>query len=340
MEIRLVKNNVKAIVNLNGGCLTSVLIDDDQYLWQNESGKWPNLVQKPGAPSQPAPILFPITGPLQTLDQIAKTKDLEKINNRYLINGKFYDGKVTGYFFENQFYEMKQHGFLRNSLFSVLEKSDDACSLSFKSNDETKKIYPFDFEIMLAYQLTPTGVIVNYDVKNTGKKPLPFNIGDHPGFKVEGDIEDYWLKLDSQHDVILGYQTEDGLQEVVCKDGVIGLKREMFADGQAVIIDDIVAKKVTLFKKDEEKLRYNIEADNLLLWSADIDHFICLEPWYGELELFNQMEQNLELGKIKQLAPGENFSYARRLSFYNNDFLNRLKSIRQILSKSEKNYSK
>lgn len=235
---------------------------------------------------------------------------------------------------------MKQHGFLRNSVFTVLEKSDEACILFFKSNDETKKIYPFDFEIVLAYQLTPTGVIVNYDVKNTGKINLPFNIGDHPGFKVEGNIEDYRLKLDNKDEVLLSYQTETGLQEMVCKDGVIGLKREMFADGQAVIIEDIKANKVTLLKKDEEKLRYNIEADNLLLWSADIDHFLCLEPWYGEPELFNQMEENLELGKIKQLAPGEKFSYARRLSFFNNDFLDRLKSIRQILSKSEKNYSK
>ncbi len=74
MEIKLVKNNVEMTVNLNGGCLTSVLIDNEEYLWQNESGKWPNLVQKPGDVPQPAPILFPITGPLQTLDQISMQK--------------------------------------------------------------------------------------------------------------------------------------------------------------------------------------------------------------------------------------------------------------------------
>ena len=84
---------------------------------------------------------------------------------------------------------MNQHGFVRESMFEVIDYYNDGCLLRLKSNDVTKRQYPFEFQLDVLYKVVTGGIDINYIVKNTGDKIMPFNIGDHPGFQLDNSVE-------------------------------------------------------------------------------------------------------------------------------------------------------
>jgi galactose mutarotase-like enzyme len=70
------------------------------------------------------PILFPICGNLPA--------------NTYTLNG--------------QSYTLKQHGFARELPWEVVDQATDdraSITLSLTSNDQTRAVYPFDFQLLL-----------------------------------------------------------------------------------------------------------------------------------------------------------------------------------------------
>ncbi len=85
------------------------------------------------------------------------------------------------------FKDLPQHGFARHSLFSVRsteyteEKTE--MTLGLRSNDETAKIWPHDFDLELKISVT---MKLNLFLKttNTGVAPFDFSCGFHPYFLV------------------------------------------------------------------------------------------------------------------------------------------------------------
>ena len=59
------------------------------------------------------------------------------------------------------------------------------------SNEETKKNYPFDFELRVIYSLEGKTLKVKYDVKNKGDDTMYFSIGAHEAYLCEEGIEEY-----------------------------------------------------------------------------------------------------------------------------------------------------
>ncbi len=66
-----------------------------------------------------------------------------------------------------------------------------------KSTPETKKNYPFDFELLISYELGGDGITVHYQVANVGEEEMFFSIGGHPAFNVplkkDSTFEDFYL---------------------------------------------------------------------------------------------------------------------------------------------------
>ena len=107
-----IKNSeIKIEVNSLGAQLKSLVLleDNTEYLWQANPQFW----------NRSAPILFPIVGKL--------------LNDTYT--------------FKNKQYSMSQHGFARDKQFSLVEKSETMLKFLLKSDEETLKIYPFNFEL-------------------------------------------------------------------------------------------------------------------------------------------------------------------------------------------------
>ena len=50
----------------------------------------------------------------------------------------------------SDFGPLAQHGFARNSAFEVLEATGDSVSLVLRSSEESRKLWPHDFELVIA----------------------------------------------------------------------------------------------------------------------------------------------------------------------------------------------
>lgn len=130
-----------------------------EYIWQGDPAYW----------GRHAPVLFPFVGRLK--------------DDQYVYQGKTY--------------QMGQHGFARDMDFEVIEHGQEMASFILRSTPETLEKYPFDFELVISYELGGDGITVHYQVANTGEKEMFFSIGGHPAFNVpleEGlSFEDFYL---------------------------------------------------------------------------------------------------------------------------------------------------
>ena len=338
-------NRVLAEIGLKGGSITRLQINDENKLWDNSTFVWPREEKvKRGVATQPAPILFPNVGSLKNLSEyddgsFIKTEVGSK--QGYLINDIFYSDKTTGYFYEGKFYPMSKHGFARLCKFGLVSYYNDRCLLRLNSNYKTKKYFPFDFSLDVMYKTVDCGIDIEYKLKNTGTVNLPFNIGDHPGFALDKPVENYYLKFDQNYDGFAEYFDSFGKRKTIYVDECnrLPLFREMFSDKKkSVTIHNLDAKKVSLFDKfscnhNKPELIYDVDSDKLVLWSADPDGFLCIEPWYAKRGLFSDIENNMEKGNIKILEPGEEFKYKRRMRFPDNDYASKMEVAKRALTK-------
>src|SRR6185503_14956758 len=97
-----------------------------EYIWQANKEVWPRH----------APVLFPIVGKLK--------------NNKFI--------------FENKSYELSQHGFARDKEFELIEANQDSCTFQLKSDEQSKRIYAFDFIFRINYRLNKNELITSYKV--------------------------------------------------------------------------------------------------------------------------------------------------------------------------------
>ena len=97
------------------------------------------------------------------------------------------------------------HGFASKSEFRATRVEKSALTLTLASNDETRKMYPFDFEFSADFSVEDDTLSVKFTVKNTGDETLPYMVGWHPGFNLhgDGDIESFTLKFGGKGDGIL-----------------------------------------------------------------------------------------------------------------------------------------
>lgn len=327
-------------IGLKGGNITRLQVNDIDMIWQNKSQMWPRKEKIiKGTGNQPAPILFPIAGPLKSLASY-DTSSLEQVDidgkKGFIIDGNFYSADTKGYFYEGKFYAMNQHGFVRDSMFEVVDYYNDGCLLRLNSNDETKKQYPFDFQLDVLYKVVTGGVNINYIVKNTGDKIMPFNIGDHPGFQLENSVDNYYLQFEDNDNTYASYNNE---RSYVDDNNKLYLTNKMFENRQAVRLFNVSSDKVTLCKKGKGNVKdkivsiYDVQADNLLLWSADTSGLLCIEPWYANDHLFDDINKNIASGDIKTLMPNEEFSYSRRMRFPDEHYISKLKAIEKAKAK-------
>lgn len=148
----------------DGAQLSSVELKENgkEFLWQGDPSVWYGR----------APVLFPIIGQLL-------------------------DGK---YRYSDREYEMPKHGFARHSVFAIKEQSEDSMTFSLASSDETRKCYPFEFELLIKYSVSGHTLRCTSTVINKTDGEMYFSIGAHPGFNCRiGDAIEF-EKTKSSHD--------------------------------------------------------------------------------------------------------------------------------------------
>lgn len=256
MQIKISSGESSAVLGLNGAQLNSLVKDNTEYLWQGNPDFW----------SGQAPVCFPIVGVLP-------------------------DGKAEAFGKEC---EMKRHGVARINPFEVFEAYKNSVTFIQQSSEETKKAFPFDYELKIKYTINGDTVTNEYIITNTGDEKLPFVIGGHPAFNcpISADeaFEDYKLVFDKpitkpclRPDHHTGLVNVDESYDVMNGSDTLELKHDLFEDKDALIFEGCQAKTVTMMGKNGRgiKVEFN-DMNNLLVWSAvGSAPFVALEPWTG-----------------------------------------------------------
>jgi glucose-6-phosphate 1-epimerase len=79
---------------------------------------------------------------------------------------------------------LQQHGFLRTSVFDVVEQSSGLLKLRFVGNAETCAGYDYSFVFDLIIQFDNNNLKISVDVKNTSKQNLEFTCALHSYFST------------------------------------------------------------------------------------------------------------------------------------------------------------
>ena len=242
-------------------------------------------------------------------DNGAEIKSIKYLNKDYLHNsdpkfwgrsapllwpniGTIKNGTAT---IDGVSYPMKKHGFLRDTMCQVESQSEDKITFVVTADENTLKLYPYDFKIQITYELLEQTIHSNLKFTNNSKTTMPFNLGLHPAFKVplnEGEaFEDYKIIFD----VPGTYE----MPTVVLTDGTIDYEKRIRTftnlkelplnysdyDFDALVFEDILSHQITLTNKDESHgVVFNFEDFPMLgIWTPNHikSPFICLEPWIG-----------------------------------------------------------
>ena len=249
--------NEKLVVDINqlGAEVFSIRSKDSntEFLWQGDKKYWGGR----------APVLFPICG-------------------------RLFEGKYT---YKGKEYEMELHGFARKSEFSINKIASDEIEFTLVSNEKTKQIYPFDFELKISFKLDDNNLIKTMKVTNTGNETMPFAFGGHPGFNVpvyEGEkFEDYYIEFpsDTLDKIIMSdrclYLNKTEKYSLI--DKRIQLKHNLF-DNDALFFEMKDASVKLKSKKSSFELEVSFNDMTCLgLWHMPKTDapYVCIEPWHG-----------------------------------------------------------
>lgn len=297
MSKQYIENEVlKVEVTAHGAELSSVYDKENQLerVWSADPAVW----------NRHAPVLFPFVG---------KVKDKE-------------------YTYQGTTYEMKtQHGFARDSVFACVEKTDASVTYSLVSTEETKKIYPFDFDFKVTHALDPENprlLHIIWEVENKGDGDMYFKVGGHPGFMVpvdaEGNGTETYLEFPGKEQFTLsllnlqtGYATPWNTQELKLEDGYCKVYKELF-DIDTLIMDNGQVEVSCICKADKTPYVTMVSKGftSFGVWAKDIKKFICLEPWVGRSDNEDAPAELTEKDGIQKLEAGKSGKWEYTIEFH------------------------
>ena len=177
----------------------------------------------------------------------------------------------------------------------MIEKGGEEVSFSLKSTKETKKKYPFDFELVITYTLEHQELTVNYQVENTGKEEMYFGIGGHPAFNVPLEssltFEDYYLS----------FSPKKSRTQIPLAGPFIDLANKTLAQTNTSF--DLTHQ---LFENDA--MIFETKGQTAI-WSPTPKEapFVCIEPWCGIADAVDATGQLAEKFGINKLPANELF---------------------------------
>lgn len=269
--------NIEIIINSRGAEQESLNVDGKEYI-RSRDEFW----------NRKAPILFPIVGKLKDL----KTK----------INGEIYS--------------MGQHGFARDREFKLLNETEKSLEFILTWDDESLKIYPFKFNLVVKYTISENKLSVDIKIINVDTQDIYFNVGGHPGFRLpmeEGlKFSDYSVEFECMEtfnapevDAPTGTLNFNKLTE--WKDiKVINLDYKYF-EVDAIVAPHLKSRSVKLTHNDKG-IKFDYYGFNTLaIWTKPNAPFVCLEPWLGYADRTDSDFEYVHKDDIVRLKKNEDY---------------------------------
>lgn len=251
-------NSSLEVVPERGGIITQWRIQGQEILYLDvERFANPQLSVRGGIP-----ILFPICGNLP--------------DNSYIYNG--------------QQYTLKQHGFARDLPWEVtnqLTEGSASITLVLNSNEQTRAVYPFDFQLAFTYEILGNSLEIRQRYTNTSPQPMSFSTGLHPYFFVSDKAG---LKFE-----IPGNQFQD--QKTKTTHSFSG-DFDFNSDEIDAAFRDLGDRSATV-TDTSRNLQLQLDWDDtystLVFWTLKDQDFYCLEPWSAPRNALNTGEQLITL---------------------------------------------
>lgn len=233
-----------------------------------------------------------------------------------------YVGRLTEgvYSYKGQRYELSTHGFCIGREFEVFNKTDNSVCFVLRDSEETRRVYPFSFELYIEYVLKDNCIVKTQTVKNLNDGEMIFGLGAHPGFRVpldgEGEFTDWYFEfprtcrptrigLDPENYRLSGVDTPFALEN----NTGIPLKHSLF-DLDAIVLSDI-PRSITLAS---EKSAHSVQVDFpgmgfLGLWHAPHTDagYVCVEPWVSLPSHSAYVEELEKQEHLIHLPAGESY---------------------------------
>lgn len=247
--IYFLENDIlKISVDTHGAELSSIFNkkENKDLLWHGDAQFW----------GRKSPVLFPVVG-------------------------KYKNGKTT---YNGKEYALGQHGFARDSEFTLIEQADNKLVFELTSDENTLGKYPFNFKLICSFRLDNNKIIVGWDVKNTDNKTIYFSIGAHPAFYC--NKSETFLSMNAEN---LKYSlvNPDGLYtpEKYDVESSFILHDNIF-DKDALIIENSNVTEVSLSDNGKTYLTMKFDAPLFGIWSPTKKNapFVCIEPWFGRCD--------------------------------------------------------
>lgn len=278
--ITIQNNKLKATFNELGAELTSLinLETGKEIMWSGNPDFW-------GGQS---PVLFPTVGALK--------------NEQYI--------------FEGQTYELPRHGFARRRTFDVKNSSENEVIFELTSDEESLKIYPFEFNLEIKYTLNENKLTVSYQVKNVTEKEMYFSLGAHPGFAIDTEnglkYNDYEIVF-SDDDQLEIHPLVDNLissktQTIELNNKSLPLSYELFSK-DALVMTNMKSRELKLRnKKNDHQVIFTFSNFPYFgIWAAKNADFVCLEPWQGIADLENHNQELTQKFGILKLEKNQDW---------------------------------
>ena len=195
--------------------------------------------------------------------------------------------KGDTYYLDGKGYKMDKHGFAKDMLFSVEEKTDNSVTFLLKDTAETRKKYPFAFEFRIIYTLVENRLNVEYIITNKNRENMYFSVGAHEGYLCPEGIEDYDILFSEKQTLksyilsgpdTLGYE----YTEILKDSKVLPLKNEYFTEDALIFLNIPFDGLMLKNRKTGKTVKVTFKGfPYLLIWTVPGAPFICVEPWCG-----------------------------------------------------------
>lgn len=212
------------------------------------------------------PILFPICGNLP--------------NDTYQYGGKTYT--------------LKQHGFARDLPWTVAQQATDTCAsltLILASNEQTRRVYPFDFQLTFTYQLQGNSLRIQQRYTNRSPERMPLATGLHPYFWA-GDKSQLTFDIPSAE-----YQDQKN-QQIQAFSGYFNFEKPEI-DVAFPALTRHSASLTYQQRRMQVALHYSELYSTLVFWTLKGKDYVCLEPWSAPRNALNTGEN------LTYLPPGK-----------------------------------
>lgn len=250
-----------------------------EYLWQGDPAYWKSR----------SPLLFPFVGTCR--------------NDCYTYQGKAYP--------------MVHHGYARNMLFEITEQTADKVTFRHSSNEETRKIYPFDYELYVTYEVKEKTLFCEFELQNLTDGDMYFSLGGHPGIRVpllDGETwADYRIRFEKKETAFRWVYRDGGFQwqtEPCLEDSdTLEIDPHLF-DQDAIVFKGMESRTVSF---EGVKNGHRVTMDfhrfpTIALWSAKPNApFICMEPWFSHADMADHDGELTHKVDVQHLLPDERF---------------------------------